>query len=98
MTRYRHKTDGNQIQIRRELRALFFRVDTVSKIRKLGYDLVVTGKDGNGIPRTVRVELKTDGGKLTADELDYHNSEPYPETLIIATSTEDVLKWFAGEV
>jgi hypothetical protein len=31
---------------------------------------------------------------LTVDEKEYHEAEPYPETLLIATKTEDILKWF----
>ncbi len=88
------KVDGNQKQIVRELRALGFRVDIVSQLKKL-YDIVVTGKRyGTGEVVTVRVELKIEGGTLTVDELEYHRAEPYPETLLIAKSTEDVLDWF----
>ena len=89
------KVDGNQKQITRELRALGFRVDIVSQLKKL-YDIVVTGKvfgDGYDV-RTVRVELKMPGEDLTPAEKDYHSAEPYPETLIIAYCTEDVLNWF----
>lgn len=89
------KVDGNQKQITRELRALGYRVDIVSQLKKL-YDIVVTGKVtgyARGI-RTVRVELKMPGEGLTPAEKDYHTAEPYPETLIIAYCTEDVLNWF----
>lgn len=93
-TGYSHKVDGNQDMIRRELRGLGFRVDTVSRLKKL-YDLVVTGRMfGTNEVRTVRVEVKLPGAHLTADELEYHEAEPYPETLIIATKTEDILNWF----
>lgn len=93
-TGYAHKVDGNQDKIRRELRALGFRVDTVSRLKKL-YDLVVTGRMfGTNEVRTVRVEVKMPGEKLTVDEIEYHDAEPYPETLLIAYSTEDVLDWF----
>lgn len=87
------RTDGNQKQITRELRALGFRVDITSQLKKL-YDLVVTGKI-NGAVRTVRVELKIPGESLTPDEAEYHRAEPYPETLLIAESTEDILEWFS---
>lgn len=89
------KVDSNQKQITRELRALGFRVDIVSQLKRL-YDIVVTGKvfgDKYDI-RTVRVELKMPGEDLTPAEKDYHSAEPYPETLIVAYSTEDVLNWF----
>jgi hypothetical protein len=91
--RLNSKVDGNQDEIRRQLRALGFRVDTVSRLKKL-YDLVVTGRDNKGEARTVRVEVKIKGGTLTIDEKEYHETEPYPETLLIAYSLEDVLRWF----
>lgn len=92
------KVDQNQAQIVRELRAMGFRVDIVHRLKKL-YDLVVTGKicDVSNIPyatATLRVEVKMPGEKLSPDEQEYWDAEPYPETLIIAYSTEDVLKWF----
>ena len=88
------RKDGNQTQIVNELRALGYRVDIVSQLKKL-YDLVVTGRIfGTDEIRTLRVEVKQDGGKLTVDEREYHDAEPYPETLIIAYSTEDILEWF----
>ena len=93
-TGYAHKVDANQDQIRRELRALGFRVDNVSRLKKL-YDLVVTGRMfGSNEVRTVRVEIKMPGASLTVDEKEYHEAEIYPETLLIATKTEDVLDWF----
>jgi hypothetical protein len=91
------KVDGNQKQITRELRALGFRVDIVSQLKRL-YDLVITGRVfGTGEVRTVRVELKIAGEGLTPAEKEYHESEKYPETLIIATKTEDILDWFGNK-
>lgn len=99
------KKDGNQTQIVRELRAMGFRVDIVHRLKKL-YDLVVTGRRTISIAdigvakidavrvQTLRVEVKMPGEKLTADEQEYWDAEPFPETLIIAYETEDVLKWF----
>lgn len=88
------KVDANQMQIVRELRAQGYRVDIVSQLKKL-YDLVVTGRvHGSNDIRTVRVEVKTDEGRMTLDEIEYHNAEPFPETLIIARSSEDILDWF----
>lgn len=88
------KVDLNQPKVVKELRSLGFRVDIVSQVKKL-YDLVVTGKlYGSNEVRTVRVELKSEGGTLTTDEQEYHNSDPYPETLLIAFCTEDILEWF----
>ena len=88
------KVDINQPQRVRELRAQGFKVDITSQLKKL-YDLVVTGKlYGTNDIRTVRVEVKSEGGTLTPDEAEYHRNDPYPETLIIAYSSEDVLEWF----
>lgn len=101
------KVDQNQAQIVRELRAIGFRVDIVHRLKKL-YDLVVTGKKNIWVVRsesplsgfesevvsTIRVEIKMPGEKLSPDEKEYHDAEPFPETLIIAYSTEDILKWF----
>jgi hypothetical protein len=89
------KKDGNQTQIVTELRQLGYRVDIVSQLKKL-YDLVVTGRIyGTDEIRTLRVELKVEKGRLTDDEKEYHEADPYPETLLIAKSTEDVLEWFS---
>jgi len=88
------KVDLNQPQVVKELRSLGYKVDIVSQVKKL-YDLVVTGRiTGTDDVRTVRVELKSEGGTLTPDESDYHKGDPYPETLLIAFSTEDILEWF----
>jgi len=88
------KVDLNQPQVVKELRTLGYKVDIVSQVKKL-YDLVVTGRiTGTNDIRTVRVELKSEGGTLTPDESEYHKTDPYPETLLIAFSTEDILEWF----
>jgi len=58
--------------------------------------IVVTGRVyGTDEIRTVRVELKMPGEKLTHDEAEYHRAEPFPQTLLIAESTEDILTWFS---
>lgn len=91
------RTDGNQEQIVRELRGMGFRVDIVSQLKKL-YDLVVTGQTstrGDSIQvLSVRVEVKMPEADLSPDEKEYWAAEPFPETLIIAYCTEDVLRWF----
>lgn len=88
------RIDANQSQIVRELRSLGYKVDLVSQLKRL-YDLVVTGRIfGTDEIRTVRVEVKQKGESLSPAEKLYHESEPYPQTLIIAYCTEDVLKWF----
>ena len=91
------RVDANQQKIVRELRAIGYKVDLVSQLKRL-YDLVVTGKVfGTDEIKTVRVEVKQPGEKLSPAEKLYHEAEPYPETLLIAYSTEDVLNWFGGD-
>lgn len=91
------KVDANQPQIVRELRALGFRVDIVSQLKKM-YDLVVTGqtnvRDGFRDTLTLRVEVKMPGEGLTPAEQEYWDAEPFPETLIIAREAEDILRWY----
>ena len=92
------RVDGNQKQMVMELRAMGYQVDIVSQLKRL-YDLVVTGKTalyGDAV-RTVRVEVKMPGEDLTIAEKEYHDRNRYPETLLIAYSTDDVLRWF-GQV
>lgn len=92
--RYGSKVDANQNAIVRELRAMDFRVDLVHRLKKL-YDLVVTGRVGvTGDIRTLRVEVKMEGENLTPDEQEYWDADPYPETLIVAYKTEDILTWY----
>jgi hypothetical protein len=88
------KVDGNQPQIVRELRSLGFKVDLVHQLKRL-YDLVVTGRVmGTNEVKTLRVEVKQKGETLTPDEKEYHEADPYPETLMIAYQADDILKWF----
>lgn len=92
------RTDTNQTQIVRELRGVGFRVDNVSQLKRL-YDLVVTGRTGSasrwqGEVLTLRVEIKIKGEGLSPAEQEYWDAEPFPDTLIIAYETEDILKWF----
>lgn len=100
--RYGSKVDANQAKIVRELRATGFRVDLVHRLKKL-YDIVVTGRHGFSLPNeenrsgtvsSLRVEIKMPGEKLTIDEQEYWDAEPFQETLIIAYETEDILRWF----
>lgn len=94
------RKDGNQTQIAEELRALGFDVDIVHREKKL-YDLVVSGRKRIGVRNcrweitcAVRVEVKMPGGKLTPDEDEYWNKQNHRGNLIIAETTDDVLRWF----
>jgi len=102
----RTKPDGNQSQIVRDLKKLGFDVDVICDLPGL-YDLVVSGEKEKTIPSlvegvnrevymtcSVRVEVKQPGAKLTKSEEDYWDEQKHSEALIIAESTEDVLRWF----
>jgi hypothetical protein len=91
--RYASKVDRNQAAIVRELRGLGFQVDLVHRLKGL-YDLVVTGRMGSGAIRTLRVEVKMPGEDLSPDEKEYWAANMFPETLIIAHDTEQVMEWF----
>ena len=89
------KPDKNQAKIVEELRELGFQVDDVHSVRGLGYDIVVTGRIyGGDVIATLRVEVKSIGGRLTDAEKKYHSESLYRQTLIIAYCTDDVLDWY----
>lgn len=89
MTRPKHtKADGNQAEIVRELRYMGYDVDDVHDLPGI-YDIIVCS-----LGRCVRVEIKSPGEKLNATEIEYHKVQRHPDTLIVAESTEDILKWF----
>ena len=102
---YGTKPDANQNEIIEELRARGYDVDIVSSLPGL-YDLVVSGDKYMGVegldrdvylPCSVRVEVKMPGKKLNETEKEYHAAQRHPNTLIIAESAEDILRWFGGE-
>lgn len=73
--------------------------EVVAALRKYGFSVELTHTIGNGFPDfvvgfadlfTIPVELKSGKGKLTRDEIKWH--ENYKGYVIIAYNTEDVLK------
>lgn len=90
LNRYAARPDANQEQIVSQLRDLGYQVDIVRK----PYDLVVTGRDERGAIRSLRVEVKVKGGRLSKAEKKYHAENRWPETIIIAYSADDILRWF----
>lgn len=73
--------------------------EIVEQLRKLGYSVEYCYQVGKGFPDfiigfggkfTLPVELKSKGGKLTEDEIKFH--ERYKSKIIIAYSIEDILK------
>jgi len=94
---YAARVDANQEKIVSELRKLNFDVDIISRLKGL-YDIVVSGfKYLPGCIKTqcsVRVEIKNGDKGLNETEQEYHAKQSNKDTLIVARSTEDVLKWF----
>jgi len=92
---YARKVDANQNAIVEELRARGLDVDIVHRLPGL-YDLVVCGRRVglDRRPCCVRVEVKQPGEKLTPAEERLHASARYPDALIIAYNTQDILDWF----
>ena len=97
MGRPKHtKPDANQAEIVEELRSLGFDVDIVCNLPGL-YDLVVSGIRWyypNGPTCSVRVEVKREKGWLNETEVEYHDAQNHPESLIVAECADDVMKWF----
>lgn len=99
----RTKPDANQAQIVEDLRSLGFDVDIVCDLSGL-YDIVVSGKkvawilDGTKILATcsVRVEVKSEKGKITPVEKTFYTKINHKGSYIVARSTEDVLEWFGA--
>lgn len=105
----RTKPDKNQAEIVEELRALGYDVDIVANLPGI-YDLVVSGysrnrelvydKDGTPIwldfptQCSVRVEIKSEGGKLNETEVAYHEKQKHGGSIIVAYNTQDIVDWF----
>lgn len=81
------KKDANQTQIARELRAFGMSVRHTHTIGK-GFPDIVVGWRGV----TLLVELKTDNGRMTDDEMIFF--ETWRGAAIMAKSSEEILRWF----
>jgi len=102
MARPHHpRSDKNQSAIVRELRSLGFVVCDVSAlpVASAGVDLYVWGFNRRtGRTEILGVEVKQPGRKLSRSEAAFaasvggHGDAP----LIIATGTEDILRWFGA--
>jgi len=103
----RTKPDANQGQIIKDLLKLGFDVDDVHDLPGL-YDLVVSGnkkiKRAGRIDQavgpyiyvicSVRVEVKSEKGKLSKSEQEYFDKQNHRNAYLIARCAEDVLAWF----
>lgn len=85
--RRRAKADANQQQIVRELRALGMSVRHTHTIGQGFPDLAVGWR---GV--TLLVELKVDGGRLSADEVEFF--EAWRGAAIVARTSEEIVRWF----
>lgn len=78
------RVDKNQQQIVKQLRSLGFTVELTYRLGKGFPDFIIA--DGFF---TIPVELKSKGGKLTPDEIQFHNR--YKGYIIIAYDIADIL-------
>ncbi len=81
------RVDSNQKQVVQELRELGYSV-ALTHIIGNGFPDFLVAKDGFSVP----VELKSEGGKLTKDEEDFHKN--FTGTIVIAFNTQDVVDGF----
>ena len=89
------KVDTNQPEIVKALRHCGLHVIDLHTLGKGVPDLLVTGY--NPVANKVLallVEVKTDKGKLTPDEMVWHDNFPQDGPLIVAHSADEVLWWF----
>ena len=99
------KPDTNQTEIVDQLRCLGFDVDIICDLPGL-YDIVVSGvrtyidpyNDYSVYKLTcsVRVEIKSEEGKLSESQKAYFIAQHHRESYITAYCAADVLHWFNG--
>ena len=97
----RTKPDKNQAEIVAELRELGYDVDIVCDLPGL-YDIVVSGEawaSGLGLSDifvscSVRVEIKSEKGKLNKTEQKYYEAQNHKGSYIVARNVKDITDWF----
>jgi hypothetical protein len=82
-----YKTDANQSEIAAALRQAGYHVTNTAMVGNGFPDLLVCTNDG----RVVLLEIKTQAGKLTTAERDYHAE--YPGELYIVRTAEMALMY-----
>ena len=104
--RTKSRKDLNQVAVVKELRERGYDVDVVER----PYDIVVSGKRyfylqyGNitediykdSITCSVRVELKSEKGKLSDSQKKHIENLKHPGSFIVAYNVEDIEAWFNG--
>ena len=98
--RTKSRKDVNQKAIVQELRERGYDVDIVER----PYDIVVSGKfhyvqgdlDYYQMEKdcSVRVEIKSEGGKLSKSQQEYFDKQKHKGSIITAYKTEDITEWF----
>lgn len=89
------RTDGNQAQIARELRAVGLAFYDTHEVGQGFPDGVVVGyNQRTGTVDALLVEIKTARGKLTPAERIFHAEYPEDGPLLVARSADDILAWF----
>lgn len=85
--RYAKRTDTNHAEVRDNLRALGFDVLDLSKAGQGVPDLLVS-RNGQG----VLVEVKSPGGKLTAEQEEFIAA--MSDRVIVVETAAEVFNWF----
>lgn len=89
------KKDANHSPIANDLRRLGFHIWDTAALGDGGPDLVVTGHNlRTGRTEALLAEIKTAKGKLTPDEVEFHEAYPADGPLLIVRALDDVLRWF----
>lgn len=89
------RTDHNQSPITDELRQLGYKIASTHTVGGGFPDILVSGMK-NGVPTLLLVELKSARGKLRPSQVKFHSMWD-GFTIIVARSTEDVLRWFGWD-
>ncbi len=101
----RTKPDKNQAGIVAELRKLGYDCDIVCDLPGL-YDIVVSGRRlmfQQGWQHrvycecSVRVEIKSEKGKLNETEEKYYEAQNHKGSYIVARNVKDITDWFGRE-
>ena len=102
MMRQKSRKDLNQTTIVKELRELGYDVDVVER----PYDIVVSGAIIRSIGQapfnqctvswhcSLRVELKSEKGKLSDSQQEYFDKQKHKGSIIVAYNVEDITSWF----
>lgn len=95
MPRTKARTDSNQSRMVEHLRQCGLRVESMHQMGKGFPDLMVMGYHrGYNMHMWLGVEVKTEKGTLTPDQVAWHEALPEGAPVIVATESVQVLRWF----